>query len=275
MPAPAEAPADLLAWDSEHFGRRIGRVRGGRLTREILALVERWVAREAVECVYFLADASDPDTAPLAEEAGFRLVDVRVTLERRLRGAGGGAPGAWASGGQTAASGGQTAARAGATSAQPAVAVSVRQATAADVPELRRLAATSHRESRFYYDPHFDRSRCDALYSAWIEKSCGDPDGVVLVAAAPARERGAPCGYITVTLGTGGEGRIGLFAVAGAAQGQGVGGRLIAAALDWLEGRGAGAVSVVTQGRNIRAQRIYQQFGMRTRSLELWYHRWW
>jgi len=252
MPAPAAAPADLLAWDSEHFGRRIGRVRGCVLTRETLARIERWVAREGVEGVYFLADASDPDTAPLAEEAGFRLVDVRVTLERRLRGAGGATPVQAA-----------------------AVAVSVRQATAADVPELRRIAATSHRESRFYYDPHFDRSRCDALYSAWIEKSCGDPDGVVLVAAAPAREHGAPCGYITVTLGTGGEGRIGLFAVAGAAQGQGVGGRLIAAALGWLEGRGAGTVSVVTQGRNIRAQRIYQQFGMRSRSLELWYHRWW
>jgi hypothetical protein len=42
-----------------------------------------------------------------------------------------------------------------------------------------------------------------------------------------------------------------------------------------LEDRGAATVSVVTQGRNVRAQRIYQQFGMRTRSLELWYHRWW
>src|ERR1700674_1537848 len=117
LKAPPE-PCELLAWDSEHFGRRIGRVRGGRLTRDTLALVERWVAREAVECVYFLADASDPDTAPLAEEAGFRLVDVRVTLERRLRGAGGATPVQAA-----------------------AVAVSVRQATAADAPELRRLAA--------------------------------------------------------------------------------------------------------------------------------------
>jgi dTDP-4-amino-4,6-dideoxy-D-galactose acyltransferase len=248
-------------------------VRGGRLTRETLARIERWVAREGVECLYFLADASDPETAPLAEDAGFRLVDVRVTLARRLGGPGGGAPDAAAGGGPAPRIAGPPPRIAGPARPEPAIAVAVRHAAAADLPELRRIAAASHRESRFYYDRHFDHGRCDALYAAWIEQSCRDPDGVVLVAAA-ARQPAAPCGYITVTLAAGGEGRIGLFAVAGAAQGQGVGGRLIAAALDWLEGRGAGAVSVVTQGRNVRAQRIYQQYGMRTRSLELWYHRW-
>ena len=96
-----------------------------------------------------------------------------------------------------------------------------------------------------------------------------------MLAAAALPEAGALRGYITASLAPGGEGRIGLFAVAGAAQGQGIGGRLVTAAFAWLAGRGAATVSVVTQGRNVRAQRIYQQFGMRTSSLELWYHRWW
>jgi dTDP-4-amino-4,6-dideoxy-D-galactose acyltransferase len=231
-------------------------VRGNRLTRETLARIERWAARERVECLYFLADAADPETAPLAEEAGFRLVDVRITLDRQLRSGGGGAGG-------------------GAAAAAPAVAL--RRAAPADVPELRRIAAASHHDSRFYHDPHFDRGRCGELYSIWIENCCGDPDGAVLVAAAarPAAGAGAICGYVTAGLPPDGQGRIGLFAVAATAQGQGIGGRLIAAALEWLEDRGAATVSVVTQGRNVRAQRIYQQFGMRTRSLELWYHRWW
>ncbi|HXO26520.1 MAG TPA: hypothetical protein VOA80_04195, partial [Thermoanaerobaculia bacterium] len=59
-------------------------MRGGRLNRERLAAIERWVAREGIECLYFLADPGDPETAPLAEESGFRLVDLRVTLDRRL-----------------------------------------------------------------------------------------------------------------------------------------------------------------------------------------------
>jgi ribosomal protein S18 acetylase RimI-like enzyme len=222
-------------------------VRGGRLTRATLVAIERWVAREGIECLYFLADPGDPETAPLAEESGFRLVDLRVTLERRLGGSGpesGAGP------------------------------LRVRPATTADLPRLRRIAAASHRDSRFYHDRHFDRRRCDALYAGWIETSCADPAGVVLVAAV-ADPAGPPAGYVTGTIGEDGEGRIGLFAVAADARGRGVGGALIAAVLDWFAGRGAEPVSVVTQGRNVRAQRLYQRFGMRTRSVELWFHRWW
>jgi dTDP-4-amino-4,6-dideoxy-D-galactose acyltransferase len=252
-------------------------VRGNRLTRETLARIERWAARESVECLYFLADAADPETAPLAEEAGFRLVDVRMTLDRRLRSGGGGAGGGRASGGGAGASAAGAAPAEAVAVRQAAPAVALRRAAPADVPELRRIAAASHHDSRFYHDPHFDRGRCGELYSIWIENCCGDPDGAVLVAAAarPAAGAGAICGYVTAGLPPDGQGRIGLFAVAATAQGQGIGGRLIAAALEWLEDRGAATVSVVTQGRNVRAQRIYQQFGMRTRSLELWYHRWW
>jgi dTDP-4-amino-4,6-dideoxy-D-galactose acyltransferase len=227
-------------------------VRGGRLSRETLEAIESWVAREGVECLYLLADAADPLTATLAEESGFRLVDVRVTLERR--------------GGGTA-----TPPRGD----PPMTAIRVRPATAADLPALRGLAAASHRDSRFYHDPHFDRGRCDELYATWIENSCADPAGIVMVAEIAGA--GMVAGYVTAALapGGGGEGRIGLFAVGAAAQGQGVGGRLIAAACDWFAVRGADPVSVVTQGRNVRAQRIYQRFGMLTRSVELWFHRWW
>jgi len=273
-------------------------VRGGRLNRETLAAIERWVAREAVECLYFLADPADPETAPLAEESGFRLVDLRVTLDRRRGGSGpeSGAGRAETATGWSAAAAEKASAAGAVSSAGPPAAaapagradgaavgepetttgppVPVRPATAADLPRLRRIAAASHRDSRFYHDRHFDRRRCDALYAGWIETSCADPAGVVLVAAA-ADPAGPPAGYVTGTIGEDGAGRIGLFAVAADARGRGVGGALIAAVLDWFAGRGADPVSVVTQGRNVRAQRLYQRFGMRTRSVELWFHRWW
>jgi dTDP-4-amino-4,6-dideoxy-D-galactose acyltransferase len=246
-------------------------VRDSRLTREALASIERWAVQEGIECLYFLADAADRDTAPLAEEAGFRLVDVRVTLDRQL-GVGddgkGGGDGTEAGNGGGSGDGDGRARR----GAEGVSTVAIREAVPADVPELRRIAAASHHDSRFYHDSHFDRRRCDELYSTWIESCRGDPDGVVLAAAPDA---GSVRGYITASLAAAGQGRIGLFAVDSAARGQGIGGRLIAAAFDWLAGRGATRASVVTQGRNVRAQRIYQQFGMRTRSLELWYHRWW
>jgi hypothetical protein len=33
-------------------------------------------------------------------------------------------------------------------------------------------------------------------------------------------------------------------------------------------------VNVVTQGRNSKAQRLYERCGFLTRSVQLWYHRW-
>jgi dTDP-4-amino-4,6-dideoxy-D-galactose acyltransferase len=249
-------PCEILAWDSEFFGRRIGRVRGGRLDRERLAAVEAWLRAEAVDCLYFLADSDDPATAVLAEDAGFRLVDVRVTLEREM-----------------------------AALRLPEAAASIRPARQEDVPALRRIAAASHQDSRFYADPHFDRGRCDELYATWIEKSCReaekakdgkdctDSKDAVLVADVEGR----PSGYISCRiLPEGGEvcGEIGLLAVDASAQGRGLGSALVGAALGWLVERRAVRVRVVTQGRNTRAQRLYQAHGLLTRSIGLWFHRW-
>jgi dTDP-4-amino-4,6-dideoxy-D-galactose acyltransferase len=252
-------PCEILAWDSEFFSCRVGRVRGGRLDRERLAAIEAWLHAEAVDCLYFLADSGDPATAVLAEDAGFRLVDVRVTLEREM-----------------------------AALRLPEAAASIRPARPEDVPELRRIAAASHQDSRFYADPHFDRGRCGELYATWIEKSCRetekakdgkdnkDSKDFVLV----AEQESGPAGYISCLLrpapegGAGPEGEIGLLAVDAAAQGRGLGGALVGAALRWLVERRAVRVRVVTQGRNARAQRLYQAYGLLTRSIGLWFHRW-
>jgi dTDP-4-amino-4,6-dideoxy-D-galactose acyltransferase len=54
----------------------------------------------------------------------------------------------------------------------------------------------------------------------------------------------------------------------------GVGRALVVNAIRWFSGQGVDSVSVVTQGRNVRAQRLYQRCGFTTRSVELWFHRW-
>ena len=232
-------PCEVLPWDSEFFGCRVARVLGGRLDRGRLAAIESWCRTEAIDCLYFLADSGDPATAVLAEGAGFRLVDLRVTLARPTTGF------------------------------DPPEAVSwIRPARAEDVPELRRIATVSHHDSRFYADPHFDRGRCDELYAAWIEKSCRED--MVLVAEHEKR----PAGYISCLLRSAGEGEIGLLAVSSEAQGRGLGGALVGAALRWFADRGAARVRVVTQGRNTRAQRLYQAHGLLTHSIGLWFHHW-
>ena len=57
-------------------------------------------------------------------------------------------------------------------------------------------------------------------------------------------------------------------------RGRGGGSALVQGALAWFADRGVTQVLVVTQGRNVGAQRLYQKAGFLTRKVELWYHRW-
>nr|MBC7244140.1 GNAT family N-acetyltransferase [Chloroflexota bacterium] len=231
-----------LDWDSNFFHHRIAQVIVRRLTTESIAWIMAWCKNHAIDCLYFLADSNDVTTVRLAEDHGFRLVDIRVTLERDLT--------------------------------EPVkeleeTAVIVRLSNLEDIPALRAIARTSYRYTRFYYDTHFPVALCDALYETWIERSCRGYADAVWVADSQEDV----VGYVSCHL-NGAEGRIGLVGVHIAWQGQGIARLLILAALQWFAAQGVKKVSVVTQGRNCKAQRLYQRCGFLTRSVELWYHRW-
>jgi TDP-D-fucosamine acetyltransferase len=189
-----------------------------------------------------LVPAAELEAIRAVEDAGFRLVDQRITLARSLE------------------------------SALEAV-PSIRKATAEDVPALQGLAAISHIDTRFFADPRFARERCAELYRRWIAKSCveGYADVVLTEGAA-----GDPAGYIACHLDAASSrtGRIGLIAVGEKHQGRGVGRRLIAGALHWFAEAGVVEVDVATQAKNIRAQRLYQGSGFKSQSIALWYHKW-
>lgn len=238
------AECRFLEWDSEFFGRRIARLDGGRLTAARLQAASPWWQDHKIECVYFLAESGDPPTVSLAEDHGFRFVDVRMTLTHTLLSV--------------------------PLVPTPPLGVQIRPYAPSDIGELRAIASRSHRDSRFYADPRFTMARANALYETWIERACTDHGHAVLV---PARDE-RPVGYVTCRLDEGMIGHIGLIAVADSAQGLGVGRALVAAALSWCRERGACAANVVTQGRNLPAQRLYQRSGFVSQSLELWYHRW-
>jgi dTDP-4-amino-4,6-dideoxy-D-galactose acyltransferase len=237
MPAP---PAQLLAWDSEFFGRRIARVAARGLEAGQQGALWDWVRSEKIDCLYYLADAADTASVRAAEDAGFRLVDVRVTrvLENPP-------PAPQAQGG-------------------------IRAARAEDLPALRAIARVSHGDTRFFHDPKLPRERCEALYETWIERACeGRADHVWV-----AEERGAVAGYLACALVPDATGSIDLFAVAPERRGGGIGERLVRASLGWFAGQGCRQVRVVSQARNLPATRVYESTGFRTVSVELWYHLW-
>jgi dTDP-4-amino-4,6-dideoxy-D-galactose acyltransferase len=234
----ADEPCEFLDWDSQFWGFRIGRVRGDR--RLSLERVDAWCAEHAIRCLYLLADANDFEAARLAEGAGFRLADTRMTYALSV-------------------------------TADACDCVGVRLADDADIPDLRRIASTSYRSSRFYFDLYFPRHLCDELYATWIERSCrGYADAVFVVEGDGGVE-----GYISCHLEAGPpHGRIGLVGVDAAARGRGVAQRLVHHACEWFKSAGVSKVSVVTQARNVEAQRVYQRSGFLVEDVGLWFHRW-
>ncbi|SNB46656.1 GNAT family N-acetyltransferase [Geobacter sp. DSM 9736] len=233
---------EFLPWDSGFFGRRIARLEGGRLTEKLADEALAECRKDGIECLYFLADADDDETVLAAEKQEFHQTDIRVTLEQHL-------------------------------SHLPQKLqekVAVRSAVEADIKPLAAIARINHRDTRFYYDKRFPTERCDDLYGTWIENSCRGYADAVLTAG----EEGTPAGYITCHLREGKTGQIGLLGVGAAFQGKGYGPALVRGALQWFAAQGMERVTVVTQGRNCNAQRLYQKCGFTTSLLQLWYHRW-
>jgi GNAT superfamily N-acetyltransferase len=197
--------------------------------------------------LYFLADSDDPETVRVAEDYGFRLVDIRVTLEHKIR-SGQGEVSSCASG-----------------------SVHLRHSNHADIPILQRIARGSYVDSRFYSDARFPIEKCEALYETWIKKSCEGYADVVLVAELD----GQPAGYLSCHLtDDASRGQIGLVGVDPQARKYGLGSSLVRGGLEWFAGRGVEVVSVATQGRNIAGQRLYERCGFLTRGVQLWYHKW-
>jgi dTDP-4-amino-4,6-dideoxy-D-galactose acyltransferase len=238
-------PCEFLTWDTDFFGVRIARVVDHRLESPQMNAILDWCRANEIGCLYLLADSNHAGTVTLAENAGFRFVDIRLTFRHK--------------------------------SSQHTVTASelihMRPARPDDLPVLQDMARKGFRDTRFYYDPCFPTERCDALYETWITRSCQEKGFADTVIVADFDSR--PIGHITCRLsGDKLHGQIGLVGVAASAQGRGVGRQLIKEALDWFAQQGAEVVDVVTQGRNVPAQRLYQSAGFVTHAAQLWYHKW-
>jgi dTDP-4-amino-4,6-dideoxy-D-galactose acyltransferase len=235
-----EPLCSFLEWDSDFFGYRIFRLRSRDLRRGLVSRVLEECRTKRVECLYFLAAADDVESLQLAQEAGFRLVDVRMTLSWTARERGTTAPCSY-----------------------------IRTARTEDIPELERIAAAAHEGTRFFADPRF-AGRAPSLYRHWISSSVRGSADIVLVAEMD----GGPRGYATGHRGDDGVARIGLVGVGSSARGRGLGRALVAQLLRVFSERGMEKVEVVTQGRNVAAQRLYQRCGFLTADVQLWFHRW-
>jgi dTDP-4-amino-4,6-dideoxy-D-galactose acyltransferase len=248
-----------LPWDSDFFGIRIGRVLGHTLDHQQADLIQEWCQTNAISCLYFLADEGDSDTLQAAEKGGYNLVDIRITMDMLLQ-------------------------------HKLVTEVSVthpsgflfRSIQPEDLPALLPVARQSYDMSRFYFDPCFPRTACSALFETWLTKSTSASlrrEGEhVLVAVRDA----TPLGFLILRLDqpepaeTGGRpsGVFSLLGISPSARGLGLGRALVQNGMDWFHAHHASQLEIVTQGRNIASQRLFQAFGFRTQNVQLWYHKW-
>ena len=245
MKAAPQPLVEQLPWDSEFFGRAIGRARSGRLDSSSAAQLVGEATEAGLECVYFVAGSDDVTTVLAAEERGFHLVDVRLVLERPaalpLAAHGDGAD------------------------------FSVEPARAEDLPQLEPIAEQVARLSRYACDPHFSAAETARLYRVWIANALRGYADVVLV----ARERaaGEVLGFLCCKM----HGELCDLQLAGVTEEQRqrkIGRALFEAGIRWGQGQGATRLQIVTQGRNVAAQRLFQQLGFLTSEVKLCYHLW-
>lgn len=238
-------PCRFLEWDSEFFGCRIARVEAPLATKDTLESALHWAVAERIDCLYLLARSDSPETISAVEAEQFGLKDIRITYKRSA----------------TPFSGQLPAREKG---------IFVRTFCPTDLETLSALARTAHRDTRFFSDLRFDREKAASLYEVWLRKACSEVAGRVFVGEID----GTVGGYLTCSVDSAQRGSIGLVAVSLAHRRVGLGGRLVEAALLWFRDQRATEVSVVTQGRNVAAQRLYQAAVFHTHAVELWYHKW-
>jgi GNAT superfamily N-acetyltransferase len=155
-----------------------------------------------------------------------------------------------------------------------AEAVTIRQATEADLPELGRLGALLVR-THYGFDPHRFMAPADGVeegYAWFLGRQLVDTDAVVLVAErgpivvgyvyaglepASWKELRDACGFIHDVV------------VAEQGRRSGVASALIDAAAAWLKERGAPRVMLWTAEANEGAQRLFARSGFRRTMIEM------
>lgn len=233
------APVTLLDWDSEFFGFPIAKVSLQNPIADASALRDEIVATGCRLCYIYAQDVAGNATAGAI---GAKLVDRRTLLRRAL----------------PPKDGCKT------------IVCDDDIATPSDLPELRALALQSAQFSRFRTDPAMPTDAWVRLYERWADNSLA---GTMADAVLVVRLDGKVVGMLTVGCREG-AGTIGLFAVDEVARGRGFGTALLDRGSAWFSGQGCTTASVVTQGDNLGAKRLYQRAGYDIAEVTDVYHLW-
>ncbi len=138
------------------------------------------------------------------------------------------------------------------------------------VKDVLDLAIESGIYSRFSKDKNFKNKEFERLYTEWITKSVNRQiaDEVLVY-----KENNKILGLVTLKA-EGINGQIGLIAVSPASRGKGIGMELMKASHNWYLSKKLPTASVVTQGENTLACKLYEKCGYHISDTKNIYHFW-
>lgn len=224
-----------LKWDSELFGRKIGKLTAVPSEEKLKGIVKQ-AGKEGyryITCRVVLTRVPD---IQLLETQGFYVTDIGAVWEKEI-------------------------------CLQPSTfnlrpsTFSVREATAKDASMLKSMVKGLFKDSRFYNDPFFTKKEADKVYQAWIENSLNDKTVKTFLAE--------DCGFITCKRLSKNKGDIPHIGVVPKSQGKGIGTSLTHRALKWFKENGVKTVTVRTQADNVTAMNFYKGLGFRIKHIDI------
>lgn len=233
-----------LEWDTNFFGFDIAFISCKFLSESVLAQCQKFINEKKPKLIYYLCNCHDQKSVQLAEKFGFHFVDIRLSFEKKLD-----------SKFYTESDNN----------------FSFGQADLSHLETLKKISYSLYKDSRYYYDGNFPLEKIHEFYQNWLEKGVkGEFDNLCLCIF----NNSEPVGFCTIKYENQIVARIGLFGISENYQGKGIGLKLLNFVFNYLLDKKFQKVTVVTQGRNYSAQRLYQKAGFLTKSTELWYHKW-
>jgi dTDP-4-amino-4,6-dideoxy-D-galactose acyltransferase len=232
----------ILDWDSDFFGIRVGRIIRSQLEVEELSEILSELREMQVKLVYWPSDLEIE--VDLAAKLGGFLADKKTTFAMDFH----------------------------SINFDKNISTDTVESftTSMSVNDLESLAIQSGEYSRFAIDPNLPKDKFVSLYKIWIDRSARKE-----IASEVLLIRDCEKFAGMVTLGEkNGRGDIGLIAVDSNYRGRKYGEKLVRAAQRWFSENGYEYGQVVTQGQNVPACNLYIKCGYSVEQVEYFYHFW-
>jgi dTDP-4-amino-4,6-dideoxy-D-galactose acyltransferase len=233
-----------LEWDSNFFGFSIGRIYANALTGEHLRKGLERAEKDRITFVELFCDVSDDESIDAAEQSGFHLADLRMTLKKKLDGElkDDRLPGD----------------------------LIFKKAGGDDIDRLKTMSNGLFTYSRYYRYQKFDRNQTDLMFQVWVEKSVRGEFDDELYYLSDQRDILAFCSLRY----KGNASSIGLFGINRAHRNRGLGSLILNRVFHLLYKRGVIDTEVITQGKNPGALHLYQKNGFCVAMITLSYYKW-